>query len=233
MKIILKIFYVLWFTTSFSQGDFNQFNDKGEKNGKWIGYYNTTNNKRYEGSFVNNSPVGEFIYYSEKGYVSAKVNFLNDSISFSEMYYENGIIMAKGNFLNKLKVGRWTTYLNTGDLLNIYNYKLGNMDGPQYMYYPENKETKKVPLMEEFYCVGGIKDGIWKQYYELGSIKAKGQYSNGLKQGKFEYYFSNGNIDKKGRYVNDKKHGLWYFYDIDEEVMKERIYNMGNLKESN
>ena len=230
MKIIFKIFCVLWTSTFLAQETLNKINDRGGKVGQWIGYYSTTNTKRYEGFFENDVPVGEFTYHSEKGYVSAKVNFLNDSVSLSEMYYENGFVMAKGKFVNKLKVGKWSTYIQTGDLLNIYNYKLGKMDGPQFMYYPENKETKKNPVMEEFYCVDGIKDGIWKQYYELGSVKAKGQYSKGLKQGRFEYYFLNGNIDKKGRFIDDKKHGLWYFYDIEEEIMKEHIYNMGDLK---
>jgi antitoxin component YwqK of YwqJK toxin-antitoxin module len=226
-SIMLLSFLILSFT---AQNPINQLTDKGEKIGPWVGYYSISNNKRYEGAFQNDKPVGQFIYYADKGHVSAKINFINDSISKSIMYHENGIIMAKGKFVNKLKVGKWSTYIQTGDLLNIYNYKLGKMDGPQFMYYPENNQTKKIPVMEEFYCVNGIKDGIWKQYYELGTFKAKGQYSKGLKQGRFEYYFLNGNIDKKGRFIDDKKHGLWYFYDIEEEIMKEHVYNMGDLK---
>lgn len=229
-NILISIFLIVNALISLAQGEVNQLDNNGKKNGKWIGFYTESNNKRYEGFFHNDNPIGQFIYYSEKGHVSAKVDFINDSISSSNLYYDNGVVMARGKFISKLKVGKWSTYLRTGDLLNIFNYKSGVLDGAQFMYYPEDKETKKVALMEEYQCKMGIKDGIWRQYYELGTIKAKGQYVDGKKQGVFEYYFTNGKIDKKGSFVNDQKNGLWYFYDIDNEKMDEIIYKMGKAE---
>ena len=231
MKNILTCICLIFNTLiSTCQESFNQLDYNGKKNGKWIGFYEVSNNKRYEGFFENDKPVGQFIYYSDKGHVSAKVDFINDSISSSNLYYDNGVVMAKGKFINKLKIGKWSTYLRTGDLLNIFNYKSGILDGSQFMYYPENKETKKVALMEEYQCIMNVKVGIWRQYYELGTLKAKGQYVNGKKQGVFEYYFTNGKIDKKGSFIDDQKNGLWYFYDIDNEKMDEIIYKMGKAE---
>jgi len=230
IKIILTLTFFLAYINNFCQNSFNQLDVNGKKNGHWIGYHESSKTKRYEGYFRAGIPSGEFTYYNKKGIIAAKVNFINDSVSISTMFYENGVVMAKGKFINKIKVGKWSTYLKTGDLLNINNYKFGELDGPQYTYYPEDKETKEISLMEEFYCVNGLKDGVWKQYYELGSLKAKGQYHKGLKQGKFEYYFSNGAIDMKGRFVDDKKHGLWYFFDLESEKMNEYIYNNGDIQ---
>lgn len=224
----LCLIMICFFSFS-AQENSNQLDSKGAKTGKWIGSYPNSGNKRYEGFFINDKPTGQFTYYAEKGYVSAKVNFINDTTSSSVMYYDDGVVMAKGKFINQQKVGKWSTYLKSGDLLNIYNYTNGVLEGAQYMYYPENKESRKIALMEEYYCQGGLMDGVWKQYYELGTIKAKGQYRKGLKQGRFEYYFLNGKIDKKGRYIDDKKNGLWFLYDLDKNVMDEVIYNMGEV----
>ena len=228
-SIILLSFLILSFT---AQNPINQLTDKGEKIGPWVGYYSISNNKRYEGAFQNDKPVGQFIYYADKGYVSAKINFINDSISKSIMYHENGVIMAKGKFVNKLKVGKWFTYRNSGDLLNIFNYYNGKLDGNQYMYYPANKETQQSKLMEEYSCVLDLKNGQWKQYYELGSIKAKGNYIHGNKSGVFEYYFLNGRIDKKGKFLDDKKNGLWLLYNEETDQMDKIIYKMGEIKKS-
>lgn len=231
-RTLFFIFFNCIFFGLFAQNSINQLNAKGEKTGPWEGFYNTSNNKRYKGSFSKDKPIGQFTYYAEKGHVSAEVNFINDSISSSVMYYDNGYVMAKGKFLNKKKVGKWSTYRKSGDLLNIFNYKNGVLEGSQYMYYPENKETKQVKLFEEYYCLNGLKHGVWKQYFELGRLKAKGQYSNGKKEGKFEYYFMNGNIDKKGNFSNNKKNGLWFFYNLDTENMDELIYKMGDIVKS-
>ena len=229
--IFIVCFNFLFFS-SFAQNPINQLNDKGEKVGPWVGYYSASNNKRYEGFFENDKPVGQFLYFSEKGHVSAKINFINDSISSSLMYHDNGNMMAKGKFINKLKVGKWFTYRSSGDLLNIFNYNNGKLDGSQYMYYPANKETQQSKLMEEYSCVYGLKHGQWNQYYELGTTKSKGNYLNGKKEGLFEYYFLNGSLDKKGRFVDDKKNGLWYFYNEDTDQMDKIIYKMGQVKKS-
>ena len=43
----------------------------------------------------------------------------------------------------------------------------------QYLYYPANKETNEVKLMEEYYCENGLKNGKWKQYFKLGLLSQK------------------------------------------------------------
>ena len=116
----------------------NQYDKKNKKTGSWIGYHNNSNSKRYTGQFLAGIPKGIFHYYAIEGHLSAKVNFINDSISSSEMYYDNGNIMARGKFINKMKQGKWYTYSRFGDLLNVFNFNAGAMQGKQYLYYPAN-----------------------------------------------------------------------------------------------
>ena len=209
----------------------NQINKKNQKTGNWIGYHKETNTKRYNGSFIDGNPIGLFKYFTKEGRVSAKVNFINDSLSSSEMYFDNGFVMAKGKFINQMKQGKWFTYSRTGTLLNVFNFDKGAMEGTQYLYYPADKETNSVKIMEEYNCLNGLKNGSWKQYFKLGRVKSEGNYSMGKRDGIFIYYFANGTIDSKGSFKNNLKDGNWFYYDGEKANMKKLTFEKGKLIE--
>ena len=209
----------------------NQINKKNQKTGNWIGYHKETNTKRYNGSFIDGNPIGLFKYFTKEGRVSAKVNFINDSLSSSEMYFDNGFVMAKGKFINQMKQGKWFTYSRTGKLLNVFNFDKGAMEGTQYLYYPADQETNSVKIMEEYNCLNGLKNGSWKQYFKLGRLKSEGNYSMGKRDGIFIYYFANGTIDSKGSFKNNLKDGNWFYYDGEKANMKKLTYEKGKLIE--
>lgn len=209
----------------------NQLNKKNQKIGDWIGYHKENNTIRYNGSFIEDRPVGLFTYFAKEGHLSAKVNFINDSLSSSEMYFDNGYVMAKGKFIKQMKQGKWFTYSRTGILLNVFNFDRGAMEGTQYLYYPADEETNSVKIMEEYNCINGLKNGSWKQYFKLGRVKSEGNYSMGKRNGIFIYYFADGTIDTKGNFKNDLKDGNWFFYDGEKSNMKKVTYKKGNLIE--
>ena len=191
---LLAIFSVCLFASS-QEIKFNQLNNNNQKNGPWIEYHEKTNTKRYTGNFKNNKPTGIFNYYSVEGFLFAKLNFINDSIAESKMFFDSGKIMAQGIFLNKIKEGKWITYSRYGDILNVFNFKKGEMDGKQLLYFPIENETNSVKLMEEYNCKNGLKNGPWYQYYQLGKLKVEGSFKMGKKDGDFIYYFSDGSIE--------------------------------------
>ena len=219
------------FITNAQDTKINQINKKNQKTGNWIGYHKETNTKRYNGSFIDGNPIGLFKYFTKEGRVSAKVNFINDSLSSSEMYFDNGLVMAKGKFINQMKQGKWFTYSRTGTLLNVFNFDKGAMEGTQYLYYPADKETNSVKIMEEYNCLNGLKNGSWKQYFKLGRLKSEGNYSMGKRDGIFIYYFANGTIDSKGSFKNNLKDGNWFYYDGEKANMKKLTYEKGKLIE--
>jgi antitoxin component YwqK of YwqJK toxin-antitoxin module len=230
---ILTILLCYVFLVNGQETSINQLDKNNEKTGSWIGYHEKTNTRRYTGNFLNGKPTGIFNYYALEGHLSAKVDFINDSVSSSEMYYDNAGLMAKGKFVNQMKEGKWFTYSRYGDILNVFNFRKGAMHGKQYLYYPANKETNEVKLMEEYDCENGLKNGKWKQYFKLGTVKSEGTYKMGKKDGVFIYYFSNGSIDMKGLFVNNLKHGPWLFYDGENDNMKKVNYNNGQIIEKN
>tara|TARA_B110001450_G_scaffold104069_1_gene98547 strand:+ start:683 stop:1366 length:684 start_codon:yes stop_codon:yes gene_type:complete len=219
------------FITNAQDTKINQINKKNQKTGNWIGYHKETNTKRYNGSFIDGNPIGLFKYFTKEGRVSAKVNFINDSLSSSEMYFDNGLVMAKGKFINQMKQGKWFTYSRTGKLLNVFNFDKGAMEGTQYLYYPADQETSSVKIMEEYNCLNGLKNGSWKQYFKLGRLKSEGNYSMGKRDGIFIYYFANGTIDSKGSFKNNLKDGNWFYYDGEKANMKKLTYEKGKLIE--
>ncbi len=69
-------------------------------------------------------------------------------------------------------------------------------------FYPggKNKKFEAVYLMEKL-------NGIYKEYYNNGKIKAEGEYMNGKKNGTWKVYKENGSIDEEnsGNWMLDKK----------------------------
>ncbi len=209
----------------------NLLDRQGKKHGLWVGYHENSQNKRYEGEFNHGIPVGGFTYYALEGYVSGKVDFMNDSISSAQMFHDNGTIMAEGKFLNQSKSGKWYIYSRSGFLLNVFHYVKGALEGTQYSYYPKFDEYEKVKLMEQYECKGGLKHGVWKSFHKLGTVKAEGNYKEGNKEGEFIYYFTNGSIEMKGTFMKDIREGDWFFYNGETANMDKVSYKNGEVYE--
>ena len=207
----------------------NQYNKQGKKHGIWKGYHENTQTKRYEGEFNHGTPVGRFTYYAIEGHVSGEVDFINDSISSAQMFHDNGSIMAEGKFLNQTKSGKWYIYSRSGYLLNVLHYLNGALEGTQYSYYPKFDDYEKVKVMEQYECTGGLKNGVWKEFHKLGTVKAEGNYLEGNKEGVFTYYFANGSIEMKGAFKKDLREGEWFFYNGETANMDKVTYLNGEI----
>ena len=66
-------------------------------------------------------------------------------------------------------------------------------------------------------------DGVWKQFFMDGSLKAEANYKDGLREGKKTYYYSNGKIYCTGFYRNDFKKGAWEYFN--EQGLSDTIIN--------
>jgi len=106
------ILFFLLASISYSQ---NNLNDKGERNGVWIGYHENGQVK-YQGSFSNGKEVGVFNYYNYDGDLVIKLNYIQVDSSDATLYYNNGFMKAKGQYVNKQKEGLWTYFDMDGSL---------------------------------------------------------------------------------------------------------------------
>lgn len=113
----------------------------------------------------------------------------------------------------------------SGDYINIYSYKSGELDGVNVSYYKNNikeighwKNGKQNGLFQLYTEEGilidnanfkeGERDGLTKQYYsDTGKLRVSGNYKNGVLEGEFKAYYPNGNLQGEIIYKNGEMNG--------------------------
>ena len=95
MKIASLIILLICCTHSFAQ--LNQTDAKGRKQGPWQKTYPGTSVLQYKGTFLNDKPVGTFVYNFESGVKQAElVHGLPGGSTSALLFYENGQLLADG-----------------------------------------------------------------------------------------------------------------------------------------
>ncbi len=133
--------------------------------------------------------------------------------------YIDGVLQENVDELVKLDVVN--TYYESGKKKSSGTYKEGYPEGFTRRFSEEGviigselyKDGYKIG--EGIYDEKGYKQGLWKEYYITGELKAQGEYSNDKKIGEWVYYYSNGKVEQRGKYGKDNKPtGDWkWFYE--------------------
>lgn len=58
----------------------------------------------------------------------------------------------------------------------------------------------------------GLKVGLWKTWFQNGTLETTQKFSNGLSSGAFQKFDGKGNVMEKGKFKKGKKHGQWINY---------------------
>lgn len=108
------------------------------------------------------------------------------------------LLPMKSTITKPYKVGR--IYYENGETTPF--------SGVLYGKYPNGNFLTK----QEY--KNGIGNGIWINYYEDGTIKEVGNYTDNRVEGPIVQYHPNGKIKAKGTYKHwKKKVGIWTYYD--------------------
>lgn len=91
------------------------------------------------------------------------------------------------------------------------------LDGNYKKFYHSNQ------LAEEGNFKYGLKVGLWKNWFENGTIKSTQYWNSGLQTGFYYTYDASGNTIEKGNYKKGKKHGNWINF-VSKDTM---IYKNG------
>jgi antitoxin component YwqK of YwqJK toxin-antitoxin module len=209
----------------------NKIDSKGKKQGFWKKYVPNTFVLDYEGTFVNDIPVGEFIYYFRNGKIKAKM-FFKDSgkVCYSTVFHdaEYNFPMASGKFINQLKDSVWSYWGPSGKINMIETYKLGVLDGKKLIYYvPELITDKSVVIAQELNYKNGRKEGEQKEFFDNGVLKSKMFYENDKIAGIVITNSPNGVIAMKDNYVNGMKEGWCYAYDENGNEISKIYFRKG------
>ena len=205
-----------------SQTAINQIDTKGLKQGKWIGKF-PSGNIRYEGSFVNDQPVGEMKRFHENGKLKARMIYfpLSDKVS-AELFDEDGVLYAKGNYLKTAKDSTWK-YFNNKRIVGQEDFSKGVKNGRLVTFFEDGK-----PALESNWT-NGIQNGVTRSFYPSGNKKSEIMYKDGKRNGVSLVYYESGLQEIVGHYFDDNADGSWKFQDEQGMVKFELKYKAGVL----
>lgn len=221
-KISLVLLLNLIFVFSVSAQ--NTTDAKGMKQGKWTKSQN--GKKVYEGQFVDDVPVGAFLYFYPNGHLKIKTVFADKGhLNRTKMFFDlpKETIQAEGIYIDKKKDSVWNYYNENGKVILSENYNNGIKQGLERVYNNEGL------LNLERYFQNDTLNGISTEYLENGAVFRKIAYRNGKMHGEFELYYPDGGLVLKGNYLNDTRDSIWTTYTKDGEIEFLDYYNKGLL----
>jgi len=177
-----------------------------KKQGKWVKKYDD-GQVRYKGFFINDEPVGTFIYYHTNGKIKSILDYTYPDAVKAELYYPDATIAAAGKYnKSRERIGLWKMYYESGDLFAEINYKANVKHGTSTTYYPSG-----VILMECTF-VDGLLQGSYVKYFDTGKPYEIGSYKNNQRHGECSVYDLTNQLTEKGPYFEGMRHGVWYFF---------------------
>jgi len=173
-------------------------------------YYDNGNIKK-EGIYdIIGKENGLFKYYNKKG-----------KIEKTEIY-KHGVLIARGLIDEEgRKQDYWEEYYlePEGQLKSKGKYKDGKKI-EDWEYYFANKQLQQ----KGKYLKDEKPTGLWKWYYENGSLLREENFRKGLEDGMLHEYTEEGKIITEGEFIDGLKEGPW-FYEVGDQK------EIGNYKD--
>ncbi len=144
--------------------------------------------------------------------------------------------IKKGKLKKGIKVGEWSLYSNSGQLIQKMNYKNGKLNGENYRYgelqIKDSKLLEGFMYEKSFYKEDKL-EGIFLQCSLYGILSEKSFYKNGKLDGEFlRYHHSkcrNPNKEEKKKFKNKKKTEIYKYCDgssvLTERILKDYVHN--------
>lgn len=227
----LKLLYFIAFLSStfvFAQvkDSLNRIDKNGLKQGHWI-KKDDKGNVIYNGSFINDKPVGTFTYYYPTGKTKSITTFYTkDNSAFTRLFSPDGKKIMHGKVFGTLKDSTWTYYGDNDSIASVENYLKGKKNGLFLSYFKNGK------LLEQTSYKNDLMDGPYKQYLENGALRMEYNYVKGLRDGKAKFYYPSGQLSIEGLYLRDFKDGTWNYYSEYGSLDWQVVYKKSNVIKS-
>ena len=223
MKIPLLIVACCLLPVSlFAQEAVNITAGNGMKEGKWVSRY-PDGTLKYEGTFLNNKPVGDWKRYHESGKVKALMSYRPGSEKvFASLFDDEGKLYAKGVFEGTLRDSTWNFYSGV-QLVQTENYNHGKKEGMATGFNEEGK------VIWEKIWKNDLLDGLVKEYYPNGMKRSEITYLKGKRSGPAIFYRENGLKSMEGLFTEDLSDGTWKVFDLDGKLKYQIKYKKGEI----
>ena len=194
-----------------------------------------------------NIPDGYTIIPYPNGKVSSEGMYRNGKPDgYWKTYYVTGVMSSEGNRVNHLLDSTWVFYTQTGDTLQIINYRLGKKSGFSYQYetVTQRNQVSRHYLKSKELFLDDKREGQSFYYFPNGKIRQIIPYRNGRKHGRSMEFDENGTVITLYEYRNDsmverepvnrmnadgEKVGVWKTFYPDGTLKEEEFYKNGVL----
>jgi antitoxin component YwqK of YwqJK toxin-antitoxin module len=200
----------------------NQKNDKGQKVGKWKGYYND-GSVRYVGQFKNDLPYGVFYHYYGDGKLQTKMIYRKPTVAFTSMFYSSGEKLAEGKYMDKLKDSTWLTFGAENKVVEKGDYENGKKVGVWQTFYLDGEVSAEMNYSND------LKDGPYRIFYEDGTVKDSSNFKSGKLHGLTIIYDTDGEKIIEGKYTKGLRDQDWIYYGENQKIEKVLKYEDGEL----
>ena len=210
--------YTMGFVSSVDR--FNRYNRNGEKEGIWKEFFPESELVFRDGNYSSGKRNGLFQYYDKKGIVIRTETYENDvlvtddggagNLTFKVDTVAVGVI-ARGGYAGNVKQGIFHVERTSGEKITNQVFQMGKM-------VAEGK------LDDE-----GMRQGIWKEYFLSGELKAEGEYKDNQRIGEWKYFETSGKIELVGKYWKGIPDGEWTWYYDNRAVHRRESFSRGKL----
>lgn len=151
--------------------------------------------------------------------------------------HDNGYIKISGHFENGKRSGEWMEYFDNGKLSKVYSYTDGKMNNETKQFFKNSKLKYEITRVDgvfistHYYESGNVlseqllKNGYYKEFYEMGEMKIKANYRNGDLFGLWTSYFETGEKDWEVEYFNGYKKGFYKQYYKNGQLKTEGVHS--------
>jgi len=224
-RIILLLVLCAFTLNDFAQESLNRIDSGGLRQGRWVARY-PGGTLRYEGTFSNNKPEGEWKRYHENGKLKALMNYrIGSDRAFASLFDEEGNLYAKGVFDGTKRDSTWNFF--SGDkIVQTENYRLGKKSGTAMGFDHHGTVLWAREYRDD------ILSGKSIEYYTTGTKKCELTYALGQKNGPALFYDENGVLYMDGLYKDDLSEGDWNIYSKEGKIRYQIKYSKGNILNS-
>ncbi len=200
------------------------------KNGAYNTYFETSEQVKLAGVYLNGQKNGAFISYYENGNIKWERSYTKGlQLGKETFFYSDGreSYHADYDLIENLKV-RFTKYFTDNTKRAECTLENNKIQGA----YSEYFRTGKIASITEF--SGGEKNGKFQTYYENGLIQEKGSFKNGLLNDSLILFTDQDFVIKKALFVDGKVEGnLVEYYPNKTQLKKSSNYNLDTLHGAN
>ena len=192
----------------------------GKPDGRWISYH--PNGKVKSDGFRRNFELDSvWKFYDEQGLITDEISYVNGRRSGYHIKYQlvsqaggapAPVTLFKELYVDNLKQGLSVYYNNKGETDRIVRYKDGKKQGltrefingvVQVVYKYHNDFLIDREFINQTDS-RGLRQGVWRDYYDNDNIKTESNYKNGELNGFYKEYAQSGKLLVSKFYENGK-----------------------------